>query len=388
LLAESQKAHKALRWLNWFSKVLFSLRRLATRTKGQVNEKRAKISATGGVKMLRDIVERWYEKWSDLVGLLGYSGLMFFIIDYWLQILPVKNFTLEYRPDTFFRYLPRQIIYFLIFSFLVCIFLDRKIQKKIYTLFFWVAIIFGLGGLFFLDKGFFAVISVSTFIFVFVSFENFTFIKKQHIRHWIFLMTPVVFLLIYLRCRNLDSFLDNYVFTQPHDFLVRWFIDLYIGWLFAAWLTYLLDTAITYSIMREYRERIENVSLDRRWKQLVVGSVKSNIWLDLDTFKKGVCPQAWILHVAKPTKPWRYRGEWEPLCFSYLMETDCSEKASRLLDDVWYVGYGPREIKNLGKLENQKFKKPENLAEERLIDAVCEENKKRGNDFADDITPP
>jgi hypothetical protein len=339
--------------------------------------------------MFHKLIMHWYAKWNNLFSLLIYSALMLFLVDYWLQVLPIFFENFSFYSKRIFHSFFHQFGFLLGSSFFICMFFDRRMQEQISTFYGWILVTTGIALTVFFKNPSFAFLSIFFSLFVVNFFTNFKPLKKQNVFHWISLMTPVVFLLM-VSLANENSILDYYFFAQPYELLGRWFSILYVGWLIAAWLTYLFDVAIIHSILRDYENHRKQLVLSGRWKH-VTAFFDGICWLDLETFKQGIRPQAWVMFTNKPTKPWRLKGGFEPLCLSILSEIDCSGKSSRHLESRFFVGYGPREIPEIGTSGDaepkQEFKNAsQGSIMEAYINEICEENKKRSDNFVHQIT--
>ena len=216
-------------------------------------------------------------------------------------------------------------------------------------------------------------------------------LKKENILHWIFLIT--LGSLYYFHTIEAEN-LYKYFSTQiPLDHLLRrWAAVLFFGLFFAFYLSIFID--IFHSIYLWWGRKNFIKHLDERWKLVTEpGDGYWSFYIDLESYKSGLPLQAWLQIIMRGSADFHFFRERKILIFKKLVEVDCNNGVMRTLRLITFKGYGgaPDWDSAWGKdyYEDSKFTQPvPESVWETVIRAVCEENKKRGFDFANEITPP
>lgn len=215
-------------------------------------------------------------------------------------------------------------------------------------------------------------------------------LKKENILHWLFLITLCSF--IVLNEAEENSILDFLFSTQiPLEILFRrWAVALFSGWFFA----FVLSTFISifHSIYLWWARKNFIKRLGERWK-FICETNDTSFYMDLESFKAGFPSQAWVLWVHRGSDDFRFFRERETLCQKELKEVDCTNGTHRTRRLISFKGYGVDLDFDSNMLpefySDEKFEQPiPDTVSEAVNRAVCEENKKRGDDFANDITHP
>ena len=199
-------------------------------------------------------------------------------------------------------------------------------------------------------------------------------LKKENILHWLFLIT-VCFFFVNWWLLKIDSIVDRYFFAEDLSLLLRrWVHVLVLAWIYATFLSFFISVLVYLSNRRSYKKCIKY--LETRW-QIAVEANSSSFWIDMETFKAGVLPQAWILWIDTPDDVFRFFNSRTFLSYKEKLEVDCSTQVYRSLGSTLYSDFfGTKAYTSSPESEERRAPVPESVMES-VCNKICEENRKR-----------
>lgn len=174
---------------------------------------------------------------------------------------------------------------------------------------------------------------------------------------------------------KIDSIVDWYFFAEDLSLLLlRWVPALVLAWIFAAFLSFFIDVLVDLSNRWSYKKYIK--ALDTRW-QFVASSDTDSYWIDLETFKVGVLPQAWIHSISMQEDAFRFFKSKTFLSYKQKLEVDCSTQVYRSLGITYYSDFFCTKLyASSPESEERRAPVPESVMES-VCNKICEENRKR-----------